>query len=83
MALWKVKFTKSKLLFREMYHTRSMEKLFELWKFEAKLGPEHPVSSAKYSAALQKKFARIYCDCMCIRKDLQKVSDLMSEEEFL
>ena len=29
---------------------------------------EHPLNSAKYQSALFNKLARIYCECLCIRK---------------
>ena len=29
---------------------------------------EHPLNSAKYQSALYNKMARIYCECLCIRK---------------
>ena len=58
-----------------MHHQKSLDTFEKLNSFIDGLGPTHPLKVApEYSAAIYKKLARIYCECLCLRKayDLSK-----------
>ena len=69
LTYWKIKYTQAKLLFRNMHHLKSLETLQGLQSFIASMGPESALkTSGQYSAGVEKKLARIYCECLCLRK---------------
>ena len=51
-----------------MYQQKALETFQSLVKFCNKLQPDHLLHSAKYQCAMHNKLARIYCECLCIRK---------------
>lgn len=68
MAFWKLRFAIGELYFVSMQHQKSLETFQSLSQFVGQLGMESELNSPKYQCALYDRMARIYCECLCIRK---------------